>query len=168
VAGNPAPYPRFNPGWAIGEWQHLVVTYDTANSELRVYVNGVGQGTATAGTTPVVFNGGQIGAWLNTFEEPDVSQRFLNGALDEFALYHTVLSPEQVLRHYAAVAPVVLNFSRAGGQLTLSWCGNGLVLEENSNVANRTGWTAVPGGNNSPVTVNASSGTKFYRLRRSQ
>ena len=102
VSGNPQN-PRFNPNWPKEDWYHIVVTYDTAASQVSFYLNGALFGSATAGATPLNFNGGQIGAWLNTFENPPASMRFLNGLVDEFAIYSNVLSAERVLAHFSAL-----------------------------------------------------------------
>ena len=63
--------------------------------------------------------------------------------------------------------PPRLTLVRAGSQITISWPGEGFVLQENANVANPAGWTDAAGGAASPVTVTVpASGMKFYRLRQ--
>jgi hypothetical protein len=67
----------------------------------------------------------------------------------------------------AAVAPPVLNASLSGSNLTISWEPSitGYTLESSGTLPGTT-WTPVPGVVNNSVTVNASAGTSFFRLRK--
>jgi hypothetical protein len=58
-----------------------------------------------------------------------------------------------------------LAFTVANNQLTLTWTGDGFVLEENANVANAAGWTAVAGVTGNSATVPLTEAARFYRLR---
>lgn len=58
--------------------------------------------------------------------------------------------------------PIVVN--RSGNQLTLSWAGSGLVLQEKDSLSNSSGWSNVVNGETSPVLVTMSANQKFYRL----
>ncbi|MGH7953490.1 MAG: LamG-like jellyroll fold domain-containing protein, partial [Limisphaerales bacterium] len=105
---------------------------------------------------------------------------YFQGRLDEFAVYDlssltneddvTAVAQQMVTDQLAAaVVPPpqhpTLNFSAAGGQLTLSWQGTGVVLQENTNLDDPTGWSDV-GNSNSPVVITpASTGNMFYRLK---
>ena len=96
------------PEWPVEQWNHVVVTYEIvdAASQVKLYVNGALVAQAMSGSTPVNLTAPtRIGAWLNTFEEPDQFQRFFDGKLDEFALYNAVLTHAQVLQHFAAASP---------------------------------------------------------------
>ena len=65
-----------------------------------------------------------------------------------------------------AEAPT-LQFSRAGNELTLTWTGEGLVLQQNSDLSDANGWRNVSGGNQAPYRVMLGvSGNNFYRLRK--
>ena len=166
-AVNPYPTPpRFTPSWPVDTWHHVAVTFDSALGQVTVYLDGSVVGSASAGTQPVSFTGGQIGAWLNTFLPTPESQRFLKGAIDEFAIYGSALSHGQVLRHYGAALAVAprLTTTRVGNQLQLSWEGTGFVLHENADLTDPAGWTPVTGGSTSPVDVNLDEPHKFYRL----
>jgi Concanavalin A-like lectin/glucanases superfamily len=167
VSGN-ATFPRFVPAWSNGGWHQLAATYDAsgASSTITLYFDGQLVGQATSGTTLLSFTGGQIGAWLNTFVNPAASERFLNGAIDEFALYDTALLPEQILSHYASVAAGRLSFRLVDDQLQLEWSGCGLILQENVDVADPGGWANVPNGDLSPVTVPLDATQKYYRLAK--
>lgn len=59
-----------------------------------------------------------------------------------------------------------LAFSVSGGQMTLTWTGQGFALQENPDVANPAGWTAVAGAGANSATVPISSATRFYRLKK--
>jgi hypothetical protein len=67
----------------------------------------------------------------------------------------------------AAVAPPLLNVSLSGSNLTISWDPSitGYTLESSGTLPGTT-WTPVPGVVNNTVTVNASTGTSFFRLRK--
>ncbi len=87
---------------AVGEWchhaavwQHVVVTRSAATRTVRFYVNGVAKGSATttrvdpvAGTRAVAIGRSTSGA------------QYVNGRLDEVALYPAALTAAQVLKHY--------------------------------------------------------------------
>ncbi len=75
-------------------WQHVVVTRSAATSEIRFFVNGQAKGTATytidpvAGTSAVVIGRSAAGG------------QYVNGRVDEVALYPTALTAAQALKHY--------------------------------------------------------------------
>ena len=76
----------------VGEWSHVVGTFDSTT--LRLYVNGMLVSTKPYSASvkyssqPLVIGagGGRRSYW--------------NGALDEIAIYERVLSAQEVLRHY--------------------------------------------------------------------
>lgn len=79
---------------AIGTWYHVVATYDGAN--IRLYVNGVLESTqastiAMADTTVPLRLAGNPAA---------IGGGYLDGSLDEVAIYNVALSAAQVLEHY--------------------------------------------------------------------
>jgi hypothetical protein len=63
--------------------------------------------------------------------------------------------------------PAQLHIVRSGSQVTISWdtAITGYTLES-SGVLPGTTWTAVPGVVNNSVTLSASTGTSFFRLRK--
>ena len=89
-----------SPGGSVqpNQWQHVVVTRTAASNTITFYVNGVIKGTrvigvaAAAGTSPV-----SIG-------RAKTADRYVNGRLDEVALYPVALTPAQVAAHYAKSA----------------------------------------------------------------
>jgi hypothetical protein len=139
----------------MNEWYHLAgVRQGTA---IRFYTNGVLASSAT----------------LNSFQDFTSDQRFcvgggasggvnnFQGLVDEVRLSPSALSPALFLN---APPAAILNFSRNGNQLTLSWTASGYVLQENSNLNNSAGWSNVSGGGTSPVTVTMNAAPKYYRL----
>jgi hypothetical protein len=98
------------------------------------------------------------------------------GRIDEVAIYdfssfadETTLADyvnDMVARHLAAAyptGPIPLSFSRSGNQLTLSWSGDGFVLQATGSLSNPH-WANVTGGNTSPFTVSIGPNSGFYRL----
>jgi NO-binding membrane sensor protein with MHYT domain len=93
------------------------------------------------------------------------------GGLDEVAFYSTALGPGTIWNHFLAMvgpqsAPT-LSYSLAGKQLTLFWPADmvGFTLEYAASLP-ATSWTSVGGVVNNQVTVDASSGMRFFRLRK--
>ncbi|MCW5560199.1 MAG: LamG domain-containing protein, partial [Verrucomicrobiae bacterium] len=99
----------------VGTWTHLVVVYDpvqVTNASITLYINGVAAATNVwEGETPGYVantddhpeseapNGPAaltLGAYNNT--SPGSNPYF--GAVDEFAFYPAMLSPERILAHY--------------------------------------------------------------------
>ena len=93
------------------------------------------------------------------------------GGLDEVAFYSDALDAGDIWRHFLAmVTPTTapsLSYSRSGSQLTISWPVEvtGFTLES-ADALNAATWTEVGGVVNNQVTVDASIGTRFYRLRK--
>lgn len=77
-----------------GAWHHVVFTRTQASGLLTLYVDGTSVGTATANTAALgassVINLGRMAPGVNYFA----------GALDEVAVYSTVLTPAIVSAHY--------------------------------------------------------------------
>ena len=162
--GNPGGLPGASTD---GRWYHWVVTYDVAaeSSELKVYVNGAIVLVSEAIASPIQLGGGRIGQWEDA--------RPLHGLLDEFAIYTSVLTQEQVLRHYAAarvpdpLEEVELQYGLLPtGVLELSWPIPGLLLETTTDPAASESWTAVPDATASPLQVPMQDAHRFYRLRQ--
>lgn len=102
------------------------------------------------------------------------------GRIDEVAIYDlgrfaTEAEIEahlqgMVIRHRSAATtplppvPPPLVISPNGNQITISWTGTGFTLQQSATL---TGWTDVPGGSTSPVTVTVTPEmpVRFYRLR---
>lgn len=81
-----------------GQWTHLVGVYDGTTAHL--FVNGVEQSAGTVGQyVPNTAMPMRIGSFPN--DSGDVGGgNFAGGAVDEVAIYSTVLTPAQILEHY--------------------------------------------------------------------
>ena len=86
-----------------GSWQHVVGVYDGAAGYLQLYVNGAASGDSAntpasgprASSHPVSIGARRGGV------DPSYDL-YLNGSLDEVAIYSAALSSEQVLAHFNA------------------------------------------------------------------
>jgi len=148
-----------------GKWHHIAFVFDqTAKGYVGFYVDGVLDGT---------HNNSQSWYWvtdetLELGKSHDTYWSAYHGYLDDFRIYNRVLSATEIagLAGVVANAPT-LNFSVAGGKLTLSWTQTGFTLQQNSNLTNSSGWADVPNGNVSPVVITLPpTGANFYRLHK--
>jgi hypothetical protein len=84
-------------------WLHLAAVYDSA-ATFRLYVNGAPREEVTLDVAPQAnLSASHIGAWLN-FDQN--LYRFLDGQVDEVAVYGTALTPQQIAVHHQAAVPV--------------------------------------------------------------
>ncbi len=79
----------------VGEWQHLVATYDGTTK--RLYVDGRLVGSQSLPVLPIAVPL-RLGAG-RTYQTPAAD--FFIGALDEVALYWQALSEDDVVKHYS-------------------------------------------------------------------
>ena len=94
----------------IGNWVHLVSTYDSLNGGYgAIYINGKKVQSGNHSASPVAsFGTAQIGAWGG--------RRKFNGKMDEVAIYGTALSESQIRSHYeASKAPPIKGHEADGG-----------------------------------------------------
>jgi len=82
-----------------GAWHHVVGTWDgtTGTGKVKLYVDGVLNGTATAGAGTNLNNAHVVGI----AGVPSVGN-YLDGTIDEVAIYTHVLSANRVRLHYSA------------------------------------------------------------------
>ena len=82
------------------QWHHVVGTYTIGNNGMKLYVDGVlqGQTRATTALNSGFWRAGAEGmsGWTSN------PGQFLDGALDELAVYSDVLTPTEVQAHYNA------------------------------------------------------------------
>lgn len=144
-------------------WHHFVSTFD--GTAWSVYWDGELAGTATQAFGTAPESPTELGS------ASEVGQERWVGALDEVAFYSEALSAEAVRNHYQALvgvpAPPAITLSQSGNPLTLSWpadaVGYGL---ESTAVLPTAAWSTVSGVVNNTYTVNTSTGTQFFRLRK--
>jgi hypothetical protein len=142
-------------------WQHVVVTRSASTKMIRFYVNGVAQGSAAYSLTPAV------GTTALSIGRARSGTQYVNGRLDEVAIYPTALSPARVAAHYAlrtSTGPeiVTLQLSAAdpdGQPLTYSVTGlpPGLSLHATTGIISGAPWPTQIGP--FEVTVTVSDGT---------
>jgi len=141
-------------------WHHIAYVYDQGTfGSISIYVDGH-LDASNPNTSPWAWDPAEQ---IELGKSHDGFWRRLDGYLDDVQFYNRILSAAEVAQSMT-LGPSI-SFSRAGNQLTLSWPLTGFVLQENSNLSNPAGWSNVPGGATSPVTVTISpSVNKYYRL----
>ncbi|MBK9137304.1 MAG: immunoglobulin domain-containing protein [Verrucomicrobia bacterium] len=167
-------------------WHHVVVVFGI-NDQAVTYVDGLEvaldrngaparkdltPSTGTLFDPALRLNIGQDGT--GAYSDVDL----FDAVMDEVALWNRKLSAREVALIYSrglagqsldgtgtppSEAPV-MTYTVANGQLTLNWQGTGFTLQENSNLGNAAGWTAVAGAGANSATVPIATGIKFYRL----
>jgi uncharacterized repeat protein (TIGR03806 family) len=85
-----------------GQWMHVAATRNGATGEVRLYVNGVLDGTATGGTA-VLNSNPEIHIGGNTLDN-----RYFNGAIDDVRFYSRVLTEVEIASLLPSTAPTVI------------------------------------------------------------
>ncbi len=150
----------------VGGWHHCAVVFN-------------------AGIVTMYWDGRSLGSFIQSIDfnaekttqigsaAPAITTEGWIGGLDEVAFYSAALDDATIGNHFfamtgsAMIPAPVLRLERVGHQITLSWPpeAEGFTLEFSETVAGAT-WLPVPGVVNHQVTVDASSGARFYRLRQ--
>jgi hypothetical protein len=83
----------------LGQWHQVALSYDHTANEVRFYVDGLVQSITSFTGSPGAIStaGGAVGAWD---QGGGTVTQFLNGQLDEVAVYGNVLSAARVRDHY--------------------------------------------------------------------
>jgi len=85
---------------SLGRWHHLAVTYDNASGMVLQYFDGKEVGREVSALhqpgRPIVIGPCELGNWGLPTQGHQFPIRTLNGAIDEFAIYHAVLSPPEI------------------------------------------------------------------------
>jgi hypothetical protein len=85
---------------SLGRWHHLAVTYDNATGIVVQYFDGKEVGREVSGFhqpgRPIVFGPCELGNWGLPSKGHAFPIRTLNGSIDEFAIYHSALSPAEI------------------------------------------------------------------------
>jgi len=143
----------------VNQWSHAMVVVDRAAGQMRVYLDGVekanlsltGLGSLASATA------------LNLGRATGDSTRSFLGVLDEVRIYRRALSAGEIQALVNPPAPVFLPPTQAGGDVILSWTGNGQ-LERALMLSGP--WAAVVPAPSSPCTVPIILDTNgFFRLR---
>ena len=143
-------------------WQHVVVTRTAATNTIRFYVNGIAKGSGLYSVAPTASaKGVSIGRSGGGYQ-------YVNGRLDEVALYPLPLTPAQVAAHYAlatsAGTPTVVALQLAasdpdGAPLTYSATNLPAGLTVNAATGLIAGTLASTSAGTYQVTATVSDGT---------
>jgi hypothetical protein len=142
-------------------WHHYAIVFDAGT--VSMYLDGKFRGSFNQTINSFLAKTTQIGS-----SAPGTTSEGWMGGLDEVAFYSAALGADTVWNHFLAmVGPPSLSYSLNGKQLTLSWPADvtGFVLQSATNLTGGS-WIPVDGVVNNQVTVDASSGTRFFRLSR--
>lgn len=148
-----------------GPEYHVVCVYDSANDQMRLYLNGVLADTGSLGggnLTQLNADEAYFGAAVN------YSDLNLNGAINEIRIWRTPLNATLVANAYAAGPDSVINYQPVvtlsiavvGGNLNLTWPYG--VLEQADALTGP--WSSVVGVT-SPYAPAPVAPQKFYRVR---
>ena len=174
--------------WSVhmGAWKTVMLNFSSGSQSLPISSDSVWHYYAIvfdAGTVSMYWDGklrGECNQVINSSlakttqigsSTPTTTTEGWVGGLDEVAFYSAALGADTIWNHFLAMtgsdtAPT-LDFSLVGNQLTLSWPTEavGFTLEYAQNLP-ATSWLAVGGVVNNQVTVDASVGMRFFRLRK--
>ena len=118
-------------GVSLNAWHHIVITYTLSGYALKMYVDGnlVSQNSVNVGT----FN---TSTTVKIGTGTDSGTNWLNGYIDEVALYNYPLTPNQVTRHFT-----YMSLSLPIGQARVS-IGSFQYANARAKIylADRTGW----------------------------
>jgi hypothetical protein len=161
-------------GFTNGGKAHVVVTYNDAQNQCKVFVDGVQTGISVAGaaaTSPASLVDTNI--WLG--RSLYAADPFTQIEYDEFRLYSGLLTSEQVAANYLAgpnPAPL-LQFTVTGSNLNLIWpaSATGYVLKSTALLGAGASWSTVGGsptivGANNVLTVPMSGTSTYFRLEK--
>ncbi len=97
IHSNPGGNDRFATykvtGGELNKWVHIVTAYSATEGKIRFYIDGELNVELDWGNNPAVLDVAQIGAWKNNAGNQD---RYMQGLFDEFAIFNTVLSKEDI------------------------------------------------------------------------
>jgi hypothetical protein len=137
-----------------GIWQHVIATYNSANTNVTIFVNGSQVLSVTGAkqlfpnfAAPTIIGDRGYGGWA------------YNGSISQVALYNRLLTPQEIQTH-AQNSPA-LQITPANSKVVLSWVPSGGGTLQASPTVNGP-FTNVPTAT-SPWT-NAPAGNKFYRV----
>jgi hypothetical protein len=89
------------PAVSAGAWHHVVSTFDGSTSRMAIWIDGVSAVTVMGSPgVPAIPQGWSIGA-----QNCGCNGNAFVGAIDELAIYPSVLSDARIRAHYAAANP---------------------------------------------------------------
>ncbi len=104
-----------------GDWHHIALTYDGANTSHKLYIDGVevaSSNTAPASIASHNVTGGGIGGVIGSWDSfANAADSYFTGKMDAFSVYSSVLSGTQI----EDAACLVIGNSTAGCQPTTGY-----------------------------------------------
>jgi len=165
------------PPLTVKKEHQLVWTYDTYTTTAALYVDGALMGTQFDMTNTFAGNSDAPNCWLGQSQYGPNQDPDFNGSIDEFRIYDSSLTPQEVAAHFSAgpnvlVSPLQLSSALTNGQITISWPvagSTGFSLQTSPVLGSAASWVAA-GGNTTVVngqnqfTIQATNKASFYRL----
>lgn len=112
------------PAATIGLWYHVLVVVDFAQAQadrMRLYINGVLQSTASAGSTATAFLSSSQPFAVMSNSSGATTRTQNDCTVDEFAIYSTALGAADALEHYNGGASRDLRALASAGGLMSYW-----------------------------------------------
>ena len=139
-------------------WHQIAVTRNVVNGAMVIYIDGKID-SSTTGPTGIRTNAPSL--HIGNIQS---GNGFLNGTISDVALYQQALTTNQIAALFSAATglfyDVTLTNQLSGGNMVLSWPGNGKLLE----ATNLSGpWTTNAAA--SPVTEEPNVPQKFYQVQ---
>ncbi len=138
-----------------GTWQHVLATYDSATTNVSIWVNGSSVLSQTGPkqlfpnfAAPTMIGDRGYGGWI------------YNGSIAHVALYSRALTAQEIQSH-AQNAPI-LQVGQSGGKVVLTWVPGGGGLQAAPVVTGP--YTNVPAAT-SPWPITPSAGSGFWRVK---
>jgi hypothetical protein len=138
-------------------WHHVVTTRNAGSGLMTIYIDGKEDSSRTGPA------GGRASSPVLHIGNIASGGGFYTGYISDVAVYPEVLTTNQIATLYSAATGLFYNITLtnqfSGGNLVLSWPGNGKLLQS-TNLAGP--WTTNVSA--SPVTVTPAAPQQFYRV----
>ena len=110
-----------------GVWTHIAATHVSGNTP-KIYINGIEQSasiTSGAATTPLNYSADHL--YIGSRGRNEASGAFVNGTIDEVAIWNISLSESEIRKHYEkGVLKLNLSYRTSNDSTTFSqWYGAG-------------------------------------------
>ncbi|WP_166443106.1 LamG-like jellyroll fold domain-containing protein [Phragmitibacter flavus] len=93
----------------LGRWHHIAVTYNNTDGTVIQYFDGKPVSRAISPLhqpgRPITYGPCEIGNWGLPTSPSNFPIRNLNGSIDEFAIYHTALTPAEISTIFTTGSP---------------------------------------------------------------
>ena len=151
VRDKDGPYVALNSGTTVlndGNWHHIVAVRDADSDELRIYVDGTLEDSAS--TLGVYTNGFDASTDLNIGWLNSGVGYYFNGIIDEVALYNRALTPDEIQKHYDDGMNSNIGYRAVSYTITATAGANGSISPSGGVVVNH--------GDNQSFTITPDTG----------